>query len=127
MQDIISVYPTESIFSGLTTYYAIIIAAAVAYQLAAAAFTAWLAVKKGYDVLVWFFLGLFFGVISLFAVGFAPVKNMIKHQTEKPASGQSGGEVKRDYNMAKTWKCPKCSNENPNDSYTCKSCGYKIL
>jgi hypothetical protein len=26
-----------------------------------------------------------------------------------------------------TWKCPKCNNTNPNDSYTCLSCGYKLI
>jgi hypothetical protein len=68
----------ENTFSGLTTYYAIIIVAAAIYQLVAAAFTAWLAAKKGYDFLVWFFLGLFFGVIPLFAVGLAPIKGKTK-------------------------------------------------
>jgi hypothetical protein len=24
------------------------------------------------------------------------------------------------------WKCPKCNNENPNSTYQCKNCGYKI-
>jgi hypothetical protein len=64
----------ENAFSGLTAYYAIIIVAAAIYQLVAAAFTAWLAAKKGYDFLVWFFLGLLFGLIPLFAIGLAPVK-----------------------------------------------------
>jgi hypothetical protein len=26
-----------------------------------------------------------------------------------------------------TWKCPKCNNINPNDSYTCLSCGYRLI
>jgi hypothetical protein len=76
MPDIVN-STVETMFPNLMTYYAIIIAVAAVYQLAAA-FTAWLAAKKGYDFLVWFFLGLFFGVISLFAIGFVPV-NTIKN------------------------------------------------
>jgi hypothetical protein len=34
-------------------------------------------------------------------------------------SGKEGGPVE-------TWKCPKCNNINPNDSYTCLSCGYRL-
>jgi hypothetical protein len=25
------------------------------------------------------------------------------------------------------WKCPKCNNENPNSTYECKKCGYKLI
>ena len=30
-------------------------------------------------------------------------------------------------NPDKKWKCPKCNTENPNTTYTCNACGYKIV
>jgi hypothetical protein len=89
MPDII----VENGSSGFMAYYVIIILVACTYQLAAAAFTAWLASKKGYDFFVWFFLGLFFGIISLLAVGFVPT-NTAKQQTKKATDGQGGGGSK---------------------------------
>jgi hypothetical protein len=82
--------------------------------------------KKGYGFVLWFFLGLFFGIISLLAIGFTPV-NTIKNQTKRPTTGRNGEGSRRDYDLTETWKCPKCGNENPNNTYICKSCGYKIL
>jgi hypothetical protein len=31
-----------------------------------------------------------------------------------------------EYKSAEIWKCPKCNNANPNNSYTCLSCGYRL-
>ncbi len=25
-----------------------------------------------------------------------------------------------------TWTCPQCKNENPNETFTCKSCDYSL-
>ena len=25
------------------------------------------------------------------------------------------------------WKCPKCNNDNPNTTYQCRNCGYKLV
>jgi hypothetical protein len=36
-----------------------------------------------------------------------------------------GADSKRERGPVKTWKCPKCNNINPNDSYSCLSCGYR--
>ena len=48
-----------------------------------AAFTCWVAIKKGYSG-IWFILGLFFGLVALIAVGFAPEKrNSLKTEKEK--------------------------------------------
>jgi len=30
-------------------------------------------------------------------------------------------------NINAKWKCPKCNNENPNSTYQCRSCGYKLV
>ena len=30
-------------------------------------------------------------------------------------------------NINARWKCPKCNNENPNSTYQCGSCGYKLV
>jgi hypothetical protein len=108
------------------TYYAILIIIVGVFQLVAAAFTAWLASKKGYGFAIWFFLGLFFGIISLLTIGFTPV-NTPKHSNKKPADKRDNVESRRDYNMNETWECPKCKTKNPNNTYVCESCGYKIL
>jgi|TergutMp193P3_1026864.scaffolds.fasta_scaffold278556_1 hypothetical protein len=42
------------------------------YLSSTAIFSAWLASIKGYSGKTWFFLGLFFGLIAFFAIGFAP-------------------------------------------------------
>jgi len=44
----------------------------VAAALVCAAFTGWLASTKGREPFTWFFLGLLFGPIALFALGFSP-------------------------------------------------------
>jgi len=40
--------------------------------LATGGFTAWLASQKGRGALAWFFLGFFFSLIAILALGFAP-------------------------------------------------------
>lgn len=47
----------------------------ICYLLISASFTDWLANKKGYNPVLWFIIGLLFGPISFFAIGFAPDKN----------------------------------------------------
>jgi hypothetical protein len=42
------------------------------YFFITAIFTSWVASKKGYSGIAWFFLGLFFNILALLAVGFAP-------------------------------------------------------
>jgi hypothetical protein len=39
----------------------------------------------------------------------------------------SGNSPQQNRDSGVMWKCPKCNNENPNDTYTCKSCGYKLV
>jgi hypothetical protein len=34
---------------------------------------------------------------------------------------------RKENGSVETWKCPKCNNTNPNDSYTCLSCGYELI
>jgi hypothetical protein len=52
----------------------ILIAIIICAALVTAAFSAWVASRRGYDGGIWFLLGLFFGVIALLAVGLAPEK-----------------------------------------------------
>ena len=47
----------------------------ICYLLISSSFTDWLANKKGYNPVLWFFIGLLFGPIAFFAIGFAPDKN----------------------------------------------------
>jgi hypothetical protein len=64
----------ETIATALQSY---IITVAVIFALCGIVtgiFSGWLASAKGHDGAAWFFLGLFFGVIALLAIGFAPVK-----------------------------------------------------
>jgi hypothetical protein len=78
MLDIANSYALENVFSAFAVYCVVIIVVISAYQLATAAFAAWLAYRKGYNFTLWFFLGLFFGVISLLTIGFSPSKETIE-------------------------------------------------
>ena len=53
------------------------------FFLSNAVFTYWVATKKGYGG-IWFILGLFFGLVALIAVGFAPEKrNSLRPEENK--------------------------------------------
>jgi hypothetical protein len=43
----------------------------------------WLAAKKGYSQIVWFYLCFFFGIFALFVLGFAPLKTNKKTAQER--------------------------------------------
>jgi apolipoprotein N-acyltransferase len=64
----------EYALAGLGGLLGVIITIAVIYALAVPIFSAWLASKKGYSGVAWFFLALFFGLIAFLALGFAPLK-----------------------------------------------------
>jgi hypothetical protein len=100
MPDITNFYAAETIFSGFAAYYVVMIVVVCVYQLVTAAFAAWLASKKGYDFAIWFFLGLFFGIISLLAIGLVPV-NTAKQQTKKATGEQGGGGSRQGQDMSK--------------------------
>jgi len=51
---------------------ALLVILLLAYTLAFAFFTGWLAKEKGRDEVTWTILGLFFGIVALLAVGLAP-------------------------------------------------------
>ena len=78
----------------------------------------WLASEKGRSQTAWFWLCLFFGIFAIIVLGFAPL-NAVKKTIPQRAES-------RNPDMSVTWKCPKCSTENANDSYSCKSCGYRL-
>jgi ribosomal protein L40E len=109
----------DNMFSLLTgivgsSFFVVLI---ILYHLSTSIFSAWLASQKGYGTGIWFLLGLLFGIISFLAIGFAPNLNENKNISEI---------VKDVENKKITWKCPKCSAENPNNTYACKKCGYKL-
>lgn len=60
----------------LKDYRLIIIIMFISIQIITAFFTSWIANKKDYDNIIWFFLGLFFGSIAFFAISFAPDNNI---------------------------------------------------
>jgi len=98
-------------------YIPIAVIVLIVYIFSTAFFTGWLAGEKGYGTVAWGVLGFFFGLVALLTIGFAP--NLIK-------SEQSNIKyyVKKE---EKKWKCPKCNNENPNSTYQCENCGYKLV
>jgi predicted RNA-binding Zn-ribbon protein involved in translation (DUF1610 family) len=91
------------------------VAIGIVYFFATAIFTSWLASVKGYSSGVWFILGLFFSLVALLALGFSP--NKINNNSNKNIS-------EHDDNVK--WKCPKCDNYNPNNTFSCEKCGYSL-
>ncbi|MDR0302346.1 MAG: hypothetical protein LBI04_08570 [Treponema sp.] len=101
--------------------YLIFIAIVLAFALAQAFLGYWLASEKGRSPKAWFWLCLFFGIPALITLGLSPqaVSLNVKKIVQKKEESLS-------HDMSVSWNCPKCNKENPNDSYTCKSCGYKL-
>ena len=89
----------------------------IVYLFSTAFFTGWLAKKKGYSGGLWGILGFFFGIFALLTIGFAPINTISKNYI---GSGKFENNNKR-------WKCPKCNSDNPNSTYQCGSCGYKLV
>jgi hypothetical protein len=67
-------YSISDIYDPIKIASGVVIALFAVYSIAAGAFSAWLAAKKGYDGGIWFLLGLIFGIVALMAVGLAPLK-----------------------------------------------------
>jgi len=63
--------------AGINVIITISVIIGIIYLLSTAIFTSWLASKKGYSSGAWFALGLFFGFIAFFSIGFAPTQKRI--------------------------------------------------
>ena len=81
------------------------------------------------------FLGLLIGlvIVVLFGGLIANFLNMVDNietikchilKTGKTSSGSSSQNIE---NKNARWKCPKCNNDNPNTTYQCENCGYKLV
>jgi MFS family permease len=92
----------------------ILIGIVIVYVIATPCLGGWLAETKGYSSTLWAWLCFFFGVLALIALAGAPDRSKIQ-KDEKIGKTQA------------VWKCQKCNTENPNNVFTCKSCGYKIV
>jgi hypothetical protein len=80
----------------------------IIYALISSIFSAWLASEKGYSGISWFLLGLFFGIIALITIGFAPIQDRIKVTTQSDEFEQI-----RNKNEQKEKTKEKCRNAFP--------------
>ena len=90
----------------------------IIYFIGCLALGGWLASEKGYSVGSWVILLLLFGVLALIVLVGAPDKKSQTIIKEMQIIGNKNDDKK--------WNCPQCKNENPNNSFQCLSCGYKI-
>ena len=59
---------------------------------------------------------------SIFAAGGFIILS-VKQNLEKTTKQNNYVEIRS--NETK-WNCPKCNNSNPNSTYQCEKCGYKL-
>ena len=59
----------------IATRVIVVVLVVIVFVLSTSIFSAWLASKKGYNSVIWFVLGLFFGLIAFLALEFAPDLN----------------------------------------------------
>lgn len=92
----------------------------IVYGMASGAFCAYLANEKGRDGAVWFFLGLFFTVISLLTLIGLP-RGTSPHLS---AAGASAGEREGGTGQGtdSIRSCPHCMGEVPLSATTCSHC-----
>lgn len=110
----------------------------VLYAFITCIITAWIAYEKGYSVGFWVLMGLFFGIIALLGIGFAPNKrelyiineihNLLKKQENQNAPGNTPITQGRPNGVkpkieGEKWICKKCGQKNSLDANSCKGCG----
>lgn len=64
---------------GVTGFIVVVILVCL-WFLGTALMTAWIADQKGRNAILWFFLGLIWGIIALLSVGLAPMKKLVDNK-----------------------------------------------
>ena len=83
--------------------------------IACGVFAAAVAASKGRSFIGWLFLGIFFGIFALLAVGFMP---KIEEAVAMPGSIPSSEREER--------KCPFCAEMIKAEAIVCKHCGRDV-
>jgi len=92
----------------------------------------WVAIKKGYSSIAWFWICFFFGLFGLIALCAAPNKSLERTLREIRAavfenanitSGREEEILRKNQIIRKTWICHECETINPESASFCKGCG----
>jgi hypothetical protein len=68
------------------------------------------------------------GLIATFLNVDENLQRLVKSENKSTQLNKNDSKVNHDIeNINARWKCPKCNNENPNSTYQCGSCGYKLV
>jgi hypothetical protein len=112
-----------------------VIIGAIVYIAMFGGFGAWLASKKHYSAIAWFFICVLTGPVGLIAIAGAPDLKMIYtlEEINRKLSSQSyntpsvnATPLPTTVVSGQTWFCKKCQTKNPSTSDSCKGCGaYK--
>jgi uncharacterized paraquat-inducible protein A len=88
------------------------IAFLIVYVVLVAGLGAWVADKKGYSVIPWFFMCLLTGIAGLIAISGVP--------------SQENGTEDTNESPDVPWVCKKCESRNHSETITCRVCGAKL-
>ena len=92
----------------------------IIYTFASAILGRWLAEKKGYSTLSWFWICFLFGLFGIITIAGAPINNKVRNQLEKSKKGNNSTDIKpgeekcihcgKYYDFAYR-NCPHCGKE----------------